>query len=248
MPLFVPIRRFDPAKPELMDLPGNDTVLLAEDLKNLRTINRYFGGFAAIGKTILPFFHGLAPDKPVEILDLATGSADHPVEIARIARKLGRRVHIVAVDRNPQILEIAHRRTQGIPEIEVARKDLLQLDFADGSFDIVLCSLALHHFSREDAVRILREMNRICRIGFIVNELNRSWIAACTAWAYTHVTTRNPLTLNDSYASVLRAFTPGELREMAVEVGIKKFEITTRPFFRLILVSWAMRGDANHSG
>lgn len=248
MALFVPMRRFDPAKPEMMDLPGNDPALLAEDLKNLRTINRYFGGFAAVGKTILPFFHGVASDKPVEILDLATGSADHPVEIARIARKLGRRVHIIAVDRNPQILEIARRRTQGIPEIEVARKDLLQLDFADGSFDIVLCSLALHHFSREDAVGILAEMNRICRIGIIVNELNRSWIAAWTAWVYTHVTTRNPLTLYDSYASVLRAFTPVELREMALEAGIERFEIMTRPFFRLILVASAMKGEANHSG
>ncbi|MEK6565210.1 MAG: methyltransferase domain-containing protein [Bacteroidota bacterium] len=241
MALFVPMRRFDPAKPEMMDLPGNDPALLAEDLKNLRTINRYFGGFDAVAKTILPFFRSVASDKTVEILDLATGSADHPVEIARIAEKLGRRVHIVAVDRNPQILEIARRRTQGIPEIEVARKDLLQLDFTDGSFDIVLCSLALHHFSRQDAVGILTEMNRICRIGFIVNELNRSWIAACTAWVYTHVTTRNPLTLNDSYASVLRAFTPGELQEMAVEAGIKKFDITIRPFFRLILAGTVSR-------
>jgi ubiquinone/menaquinone biosynthesis C-methylase UbiE len=239
MPLFVPIRRFDPARPELMDLPSNDTVLLADDLKNLRTINRYFGGFAAIGKTILPFFHGLAPDIPVEILDLATGSADHPVELSRIARKLGRKVRIIAVDKNPQILEVARRRTQGIPEIEVVHGDLLQLDFTDASFDIVLCSLALHHFSREDAVRILSEMNRICRIGFIVNELNRSWIAAWMAWVYTHVTTRNPLTLHDSYASVLRAFTPSELREMALEAGIKKFDIMTRPFFRLILVGTA---------
>lgn len=243
MPLFVPIRRFDPARPELMDLPSNDTVLLAEDLKNLRTINRYFGGFAAIGKTILPFFHGLAPDKPVEILDLATGSADHPVEIARIAKNLGRKIRIVAVDKNPQILEIAHRRTQGIPEIEVAQKDLLQLDFADGSFDIVLCSLALHHFSREDAVRILAEMNRLSRVGFIVNDLNRSWIGAWTAWLYTHATSRNPLTLNDSYVSILRAFTPGELSEMAVEAGLKEFHVMTRPFFRLILVGTVNKSE-----
>lgn len=248
MALFVPMRRFDPAKLEMMDLPDNDPALLAEDLKNLRTINRYFGGFAAIGKTILPFFHGVASDKPVEILDLATGSADHPIEIARIARTLGRRARIVAVDKNPQILEIAYRRTQGIPEIEVARKDLLQLDFADASFDIVLCSLALHHFSREDAVKILSEMNRLSRIGFIVNDLNRSWIAAWTTWLYTHATSRNPLTLNDSYVSVLRAFTPGELSEIAMEARIKRFEIMTRPFFRLILVASAMKGEANHSG
>ena len=243
MALFVPMRRFDPAKPEMMDLPGNDPALLAEDLKNLRTINRYFGGFDAIGKTMLPFLRGVAPEKPVEILDLATGSADHPEEIARIAGKLGRTVRIVAVDRNPQILEIARRRTRGIPEIEIAQKDLLQLDFADASFDIVLCSLALHHFSREDAVKILSEMNRLSRVGFIVNDLSRSWIGAWTAWLYTHSTTRNPLTLHDSYASVLRAFTPVELREMAVEAGIKKFDIMTRPFFRLILVGTVNKSE-----
>ncbi|HLF20571.1 MAG TPA: methyltransferase domain-containing protein [Bacteroidota bacterium] len=236
MNLLVPQRLFDAAQPEMIDRADHDTALLAEDLSNLRRINRYCGGISAIRTPLVKLFDQVPPLKTIEILDLATGSADHPVEILNLARKSHRTLRIVAVDKNPQILEVASHITRDYPEISLAKEDLLQLDFADKSFDIVLCSLALHHFSNEDAVKILHEMHRLSRVGLIVNDLNRSWIGAWTAWLYTHATTRNPLTLNDSYLSVLRAFTPEELREMAVNAGIREFEIMTKPFFRLILV------------
>ena len=234
--LLIPRRRFDASRPEMIDRTDNDPTLLAEDLQNLRTINRYFGGISAVRSNILTFFKHDASRKTFEFLDLATGAADLPIEILRVAENLERDVRILAVDKNPQILEMAQERTGAYRKITLEQRDLLQLGYEDKSFDIVLCSLAIHHFSRSDAVTILREMNRLSRLGFIVSDLNRSWIGAWTAWLYTHATTRNPLTLNDSYLSVLRAFTPDELRQMAIEAGIEKFEIMIRPFFRLILV------------
>jgi hypothetical protein len=44
------------------------------------------------------------------------------------------------------------------------------------------------------------------------------------------------MTLNDSYVSVLRAFTPAELREMAGEAGVPNPQIYNHPLFRLALV------------
>ncbi|MBI4427637.1 MAG: methyltransferase domain-containing protein [Ignavibacteriales bacterium] len=237
MNLFVPNRRFDRAKPEMIDGDDNDPVLLEQDLSNLRTINRFFGGLSAMRDALPRFLERVPPSRTAEILDLATGSADHPVEIVGLARKMKRLVRIVAVDRNPQILEIARKYTEGYSEISLVRKDLRHLDFGDKSFDIVLCSLAIHHFSNEDAVAILREMHRLSRVGFMVNDLERSWIGAWTAWLYTHATTRNPLTLNDSCLSVLRAFTPDELRDIALQAKVQNFQVYRKPFFRLILVA-----------
>ncbi|HXG37631.1 MAG TPA: hypothetical protein VNL36_02545 [Bacteroidota bacterium] len=45
------------------------------------------------------------------------------------------------------------------------------------------------------------------------------------------------MTRYDSYLSVLRAFTPEELADLAREAGIRTFTITQRPFFRLILTT-----------
>jgi ubiquinone/menaquinone biosynthesis C-methylase UbiE len=236
MSLLVPTRRFDPAVPEMMDRRDADPAMLRDDLKNLRTINRLFGGLRAVRRGVLPLLGKIENGREARILDLATGSADHPLELVKLARQYKRRIHVTAVDRNPLMVQISRERTARHLNIAVEEKDLLRLDYKAGSFDIVICSLAIHHFSRDDAVRILRSMSNLSRIGFIVNDLNRSWVAAWTANLYTHLTTGNPMTLYDSYVSVLRAFTPHELRQLALEAGIRKFKVETQPFFRLLLI------------
>ncbi len=233
----MPKRRFDAGVPEMMDAAGSDFAMLREDLRNLRTINRYFGGLSLVRRYVTKFMAESDASQTIEILDLATGSADHPLALASLARSVGRSVHITAVERNPATAAIARDRTKGYGEISIQEGDLLMTPWPPKKYDLVLCSLALHHFSREDAVRILGIMWNTARVGVIVNELNRSWPAAWVAWGYTHLTTRNPMTLNDSYVSVLRAFTPAELAKMAVEAGIPNAQIHTHPFFRLALVA-----------
>lgn len=221
----------------MMDRPNTDAAILRDDLKNLRTINKYFGGLAAVRTAIVPLLLQMEREKTVEILDLATGSADHPLAVVKLARRLDQRVHITAIDKNLVMLQTARALTAGIPEVSIEEGDVLSPGYPDKSFDIVLCSLAIHHFSCEDVVRILGNMARLSRVGFIVNDLRRSLPGAWTAWLYTHLTTRNPMTLFDSYLSVLRAFTPDELAAMAREAGIQNYKIEKRPFFRLVLVA-----------
>ncbi len=79
-------------------------------------------------------------------------------------------------------------------------------------------------------------MNRISRLGFVVNDLSRSYIGAATAWVYTRLTTTNPMTRYDSVASVLRAFRKDELIEMAGEAEVQPVRIFTAPLFRLVMV------------
>jgi len=236
MRFLIPERRFDPNIPELMDLPDVDVRLLEEDLRNLRIINRFLGGLSAVRKHIRPLFELVPADREIRILDLATGSADQPVALVRFARSLGRRVHVTAMDLNPVMLEISRKMTANFPQIDIRQADILHLEDQNLKADIVLCSLTLHHFATPDAIRILATMHRLGTAGFIVNDLNRHWVAAWSAWAYAHLTTRNPLTLNDTYASVLRAYTPSELRTMAERAGVARFRIHHEPMFRLVLV------------
>jgi 2-polyprenyl-3-methyl-5-hydroxy-6-metoxy-1,4-benzoquinol methylase len=234
--IFIPTRQFNPDILEMMDAPYANPQILRQDHGNLRTINKYFGGLRSIRKHAMDLVSRIDRNNPVRILDLATGSADHPIALIELARTLGRSFQITAVERSPLTLSIARERTAQYPEISVEQGDVLALQYPPKSYDIVLCSLAIHHFSRNDAIQILRMMSTISRIGLIVNDLYRSWPAAWTAWIYTHLTTRNPMTLNDSYVSVLRAFTPGELREMADEAGVPNPQIYSHPLFRLALV------------
>jgi ubiquinone/menaquinone biosynthesis C-methylase UbiE len=220
-----------------MDSTSPDPSLLLDDLRNLRTINRNFGGLRVMRQYAGRLMSRIDNHKTIHLLDLATGSADHPVALVEFARAIGRSICITAVERNPVTLAVARERTAEYEEISIEEGDVLATNWEPASYDIVLCSLAIHHFSREDAVRILAAMRQIARVGLVVNDLNRTWPAAWIAWAYTHVTTRNAMTINDSYVSVLRAFTPNELATMAREAGIQNPLIRTHPFFRLVLVS-----------
>lgn len=233
---LTPDRYFDPGKPEMIDRNDNEPAILRDDLANLRTINRYFGGLSAVTSQIGRFFDKAQPGHVMRILDLATGSGDHPVALSQWAAKAGKQIHITAVDKNPAILTAATEYAVGFGNIDFAQMDILNLDYPENHFDVVLCSLALHHLAEADAVSVLRTMSCLSRIGFVVNDLNRTWYGALATLVYSYVSTSNPMTRHDSYLSVLRGFTPLELQRMAKLAGLTHFRILNRPMFRLILI------------
>ncbi len=232
----VPPRQFDHSKPEMIDNPAADPVLLKNELKSIRTINRFFGGFSAVRRGVLRLADKAPASTEMRILDLGTGSADIPAYLLRLGRRIHRTFHVTAVDAHPVVLQIARDRARTFPNLTIEQANLLELKYAPRTFDIVLCSLTLHHFSSEEIIAILGSMKRLCRIGFVVNDLRRSKVAIWTTWLYTHLTTSNEMTLKDSHLSVTRGFTADELRELAVQAGIRRFIIWRQAFFRLLLI------------
>jgi SAM-dependent methyltransferase len=232
MSLLVPPRRFDPLVPEIMDRPGNEPKLLRADLGVLEDINRFLGGY----RIPLLYLPGFLTGKPLTILDLATGAADVPRAIVNWTRTRQVNVEITAVDGNPEILRVARENTAGWPEIRVEQQDLLALPYPAASFDVVLCSLALHHFSESDAVAILRRIHDIARGGWIINDLRRNWIAIGLSKLMARTIITNPIVRFDAPASCERAFTIAEWRAMATRAGMSHFTIRRHRFFRMALV------------
>ncbi|HYJ79984.1 MAG TPA: methyltransferase domain-containing protein [Longimicrobiaceae bacterium] len=223
---------------ERMDERGQDAAELARALADLRRVNRWLGGTRVV-------LHHLArlvarhPRRRYRILDVATGSGDLPLAVVRWARRRGTEVEVVASDNHPVTLELARAHTAGEPTVTVAPADALRLPYGDGAFDFALCSTALHHFDRRaDAVRVLRELDRVAALGWIVNDLARSRLAllgarllAATVWR-TH-----PVTRHDGPLSVRRAFTAAELRALADEAGVGDARVHSHVPFRIALVA-----------
>jgi SAM-dependent methyltransferase len=90
------------------------------------------------------------------VLDVACGSGI----VARTAADLTGAVNVVGVDLNEAMLTVA-RRVQ--PDLDWRRADVAALPFPDGSFDIVLCQMALMFFP--DRPKALREMSRVTTPG-----------------------------------------------------------------------------------
>ena len=223
---------------ELMDAADQDRRELARSLADLRGVNRWLGGT----RVVLRHFARLVrahPRPSWSVLDVATGSADIPLSLAAWARSRSIRLHVVATDSHPTTLDLAREHTARDPDVSVEPADALALPYADGAFDVALCSTALHHFDAEDqAVQVLRELDRVSRVGVIVNDLARSLPAlagarllAATVWR-TH-----PVTRHDGPLSVRRAFTPAELRRLARAAGLGNARVRAHFPFRVALVA-----------
>jgi ubiquinone/menaquinone biosynthesis C-methylase UbiE len=232
--VLTPLPRSD--EPELLDGVTPDQSELAANFRDIRRVNQLLGGTGVVLRHLPPLLAAIPLGRPVTILDLATGAADIPVAIARWARRRDLPLTIIASDHAPAVLSIAGEHVAGYPEITLATYDARAVPLPDRHVDIVLCSLSLHHFTPADAVRVLREMDRLARTGFILNDLRRGRLAYAAAWLAARFTTRNRLTRHDAPLSVRRAYTPAELAALLRRAGIDDATISTHPWFRLAAV------------
>lgn len=213
-------RQFTASEPELMDRTDASPAELEAALQSLRGLNRYFGSYRIVTRFMKRW---IRRGERVRVLDLATGSADIPRLVADYARRVGAVAEIVAVDFQPATIEIARRLSTDYPEISCKCADVLTLEAAE-PFDIVICSLALHHFSEEDAVRLLRRCRELSRGFVLVSDLRRGWLVKVGVDLLTAVIFQDRMTFEDGRASALRAFSFEELRNLAARAGWEDFD------------------------
>jgi len=222
------IRNFEESRPEWMDVAESATPELEADLANLESLNRRFGAHRLVLDHLEPV---LARREPLRVLDLGTGGADIPRAVVQSARQLGCPLVITAVDRQQPTLEIAEKFSTGFPEIRFVRADFL--DFSQGTiYDVVLCSLVLHHLNESDAIRLLRRCRELTRGVALVTDLRRSRLAQAGIFAVTGLVYREPMTRHDARLSAERAFSFPELRKLAIAAGWWGFKHRRAPFFR----------------
>ena len=139
------------------------------------------------------------------------------------SRAHGVQVQIEALDYQASTVEIARRLSTGYPEVTFREANALDVAGEAGAYDFVFCSLALHHFAEEDAVRLLRRGRELARRAVLVADLERSRLAQAGVWLLTAVLYREPMTREDARVSVRRAFSHGELGALARAAGWGEF-------------------------
>jgi demethylmenaquinone methyltransferase / 2-methoxy-6-polyprenyl-1,4-benzoquinol methylase len=105
----------------------------------------------------------IGADHPIQVADLATGTADMLVELLRDHPNI---TQAVGLDASGQMLEIGRRKLQrrGFADrANLVRGDLTQTPFADGSFDAVTMAFGIRN--TPDPAGTLREVHRILKPG-----------------------------------------------------------------------------------
>ena len=210
------------ARTELLDHPDGPRGELAECLADIARINR-IGPTHTLLHLIAPFFERLTAQgrtDPLRVLDVGTGSADIPVALAQWARARGRRVSVLALDVQPEVIACARAEARGFPEVRLVAGEALSPPVRPGGVDLAICSLMLHHLTEGAVVRLLRLMASVARLGFVVSDLRRSRAAYAAAWLLTRAISRNRMTRHDGPLSVRRAYTRAELARLSAAAGL----------------------------
>lgn len=226
--------------PEQMDDFGRPPEELAGALRDLRGVNRWLGGVRTLQQALRPL---VEKRSFLRVLDLGAGSCDVPARLVEWADTHRTLLQIVAVDANPTVVRQArtylderlHPRFR--PQVVVEEGDALDLDFSAGDFDVATASLFLHHFTDDDAVQLLRTMDRVAQCGLIVGDLHRHQLAYVAIRAVGKLLPVSSMFINDAPLSVQRGFTRDELNQLARKADLSRYSLRWRWAFRWVLSS-----------
>lgn len=212
-------RYFDPLTRELLDCPSTPRAEIAKAAGDLETLNRRFGGHRLVRRFLERWFN---PGRCYRVLDLCTGGGDVPRAMVEWARAREITLRVDAVDANPSTIEYARERSAEFPEIHYASMDVLR-DAPGDDYDLVHCSLALHHFSDADAARLLARAEDLATRWVLVSDLDRNPISRFIISFLVRLVCKNEITRHDGRVSIRHAFSYGELRDLAETAGWERF-------------------------
>ena len=221
--------------PELLDFDAGSPSEIAASLSDLSRINRWFGGIAT-SKFLVKRVGSELRTKSLSLLEVAAGSGTVPAAVAAALAETGMQVEITLLDRAPSHLKNGNRR--------VVAADALALPFSDGSFDVVSCSLFVHHLSPDEIVRFIDESLRVCRAALVINDLIRHPAHLGLVYAGLPLY-RSRLTRHDAPASVQQAYTVMEMEKILRKSSAAEVEITRHFLFRMGVIAWKHALGAN---
>ena len=202
---------------------------LAATLGDIDRLNAWFGGHALTRHQIDRLTAGVPHDRAVSVADVGGGTAAFAVGLAAWARRHGRPIRIVVVERDPATLALARPVVAAYPEVLLVQGDAAALPFRAHTVDIVASSLTLHHLEPEQAVKGLREMTAAARIAVVVNDLLRKRLSLGLVWLVTRLLRCHPISRHDGPLSVRRSYSRDELRALAERAGARRLTIHEYP-------------------
>ena len=214
--------------PELLDDDLGTAEEIRESFLDLRGFNENFGGFKSIAASLMTVAQ-MTQSRSLAFLDVAGGTGEVAEQVMRELSLEGVHVEATVLDR-----AISHMRGQQLNRVA---GDALALPFPSGSFDVVGCNLFLHHLEPEEMIKFFDEALRVARLAVIASDLRRNLFHWALAYA-GRFTYRSRITRNDAPASVRRAYTIGEIREIAEQASAASSQIKPHFFQRFGLILW----------
>ncbi len=235
--------------PELLDEDIGTTEEVAASLKDLRRVNRWFGG---IGTTLwmLGRLVDTVAQREFSLLDVASGCGDVALAAQRWMAGKGIRIELTLLDRRLSHLQQVQREPANgrVPSPSKAADlrrvvgQALALPFHGESFDLVSCSLFAHHLEPQEFIAFQNEALRVCRIAVLTNDLRRHPLSLALVRTGRPLL-RSHMSQHDGVASVKRAYTMQEMKTMLAQTSAARVEIAPHYLYRMAVIAWKRSTD-----
>jgi 2-polyprenyl-3-methyl-5-hydroxy-6-metoxy-1,4-benzoquinol methylase len=201
---------------ELLDDPDADPSDVRQSLENIVRANRWFGGWWAVRSGLRRVLPIAAPGTDLTLLDIGAGAGDLARWATRWSAGRGIRLRPIGLERNPTAAAVA--RQAALPMVLGCCG---ALPIRSRSVDLVLVSQVAHHLAPESVVRLLRECDRIARVGVVIADLRRSAVAEVAFWVGARLLRFDPATKADGLTSIRRGFSGATLLALTRAAGVR---------------------------
>lgn len=222
--------------PEMMDDFDMKGDILKDALDKIAKINQLLGG----NKITIEGVKSLLKDKqtvtPIRILDIGCGNGDMLRALAQYAVKHKLNFSLTGIDANAFTVQHAKQLSINYPNINFECKDIFEN--LKEEYDIMLCTLTLHHFKDEEITNLLSNILPAIKVGIVINDLQRSALAYYLFKALCFAFNLNYMSREDGLTSILRGFKKVDLSNYSSLLKLKSFSIKWKWAFRY---QWIIR-------
>lgn len=215
--------------PELLDSDRCPPCEVEKSLRDLSRMNRWFGGVATTRK-LIEQVAARTGQRHFSLLEVASGHGEVPKVAAQQLAREGVMLDLTLLDRS---------RSHLLPGSRAVVADALALPFPDSSFDLVSCSLFVHHLQPGEVGRFAKEALRVSRRALLINDLIRHPAHLALVYAGFPLM-RSYVSRVDGVASVRRAYVPEELQEILAKNlrPAAAIQISRHYLFRMGVIVW----------
>jgi 2-polyprenyl-3-methyl-5-hydroxy-6-metoxy-1,4-benzoquinol methylase len=139
---------------------------------------------------------------------------------------------LIGIDANEFTINYAKKLSVAYPNIDYQCVDIFSEDFKTLKFDIIVCTLTLHHFTNEQILNIITTFRDNAKTGIIINDLHRSKLAYRLFELICFIFKLNRMSRQDGLVSILRGFKKNELEEFSKKLNLKNYNINWKWAFR----------------
>lgn len=223
--------------PEVMDDFSMQGEVLRDALDKIASINKILGGNKVTLQGVKSLLHGIKSSTEISILDVGCGNGDMLRTLAEYARRQKLVFKLHGIDANDYTVSYAEKLSINYPEISYSSEDILNYNLQQ-QYDIILCTLTLHHFKDPELLKLTGYFKENSRIGVIINDLHRSAIAYYLFKAICALFRLNDMSREDGLVSILRGFKRRDLHIYSKILKFKKYSIKWKWAFRY---QWIVR-------